>query len=156
MVHLGMITPFSSFVQDHPHSSGRELQTEDLNSIGVPGGRNLELLSIDDRVSNSMRPESYNRKSRKPTKDNLLEDFKIERQTSQTSANETKTSIGSKVKAVFCLAFVMAFVFGVCMDVYFLHNLPEDGLHFIMLGLAAAFSTDLVIQLLVLLVLSSV
>lgn len=50
----------------------------------------------------------------------------------------------------------MAFVFGICMDAYFLHSLPAEGLSFVALGLAAAFVADFVIQCLVLLALSAV
>ena len=49
---------------------------------------------------------------------------------------------------------VMAFIFGICLDIYFVYNLPQIALNCVLLAIAAAFIADVVIQLLTLLLLS--
>ena len=49
----------------------------------------------------------------------------------------------------------MTFVFGVCMDLYFMHNLPQEAIEFVLIGLAAAIVTDILLQFLILVVLSA-
>ena len=39
---------------------------------------------------------------------------------------------------------VMAFIFGICLDLYFVYNLPQIALNCALLALAAAFIADLV------------
>lgn len=157
---LHLVTPFV-MKNEVTYNSGNEMQTEDKNSIGITYGRNIEVLSSSG-VSNkdSIRPDSNRRRKRRQgfiKADELLKDFNIESQiqTNQLAGKESGQSLGENCKKVLMITFLMAFVFGICTDAYFLHSLPAEGLAFVAIGLAAAFVADLAIQCLILLVLSA-
>ena len=44
----------------------------------------------------------------------------------------------------------MALIFGICLDAYLLHSLPLETLHLILFGLASAFASDILLQLVML------
>ena len=53
------------------------------------------------------------------------------------------TDLCKKLKAVACVLVVMAFIFGLCFDAFFLYNLTSRALSdFIFVGLAVAFTVD--------------
>ena len=125
-----------------------------------PGGADtpfvntFEVLSSSDQISNSMRPESATgrRKASKrlqQRRNRLPEDFTKE------TTTENALSACSIVKSVLLLLGLVAFVFGICLDLYLLHNLPSTALQLVLLALLAASVTDVLIQLLIILLISS-
>ena len=63
--------------------------------------------------------------------------------------------VWNKVKVASAILFVIAFVFALCIDIFFMNALPSEGLAFVLCGLAAAFIADLTIQLILIGVLSA-
>ena len=53
------------------------------------------------------------------------------------------------------MLILMALIFSICMDVYLLYSLPREAVKFILVGLFAAIIADIVLQLFILVVLSS-
>lgn len=53
------------------------------------------------------------------------------------------------------MVIVMALIFSICMDAYLLHSLPREAINFILVGLTAAFISDFVLQILIIIALSS-
>ena len=61
-----------------------------------------------------------------------------------------------RIKGAFTILTVTALVFCVCLDAYYLFNATDEGVVFALISLASAFVMDTVIQIVVLLVMSSV
>ena len=126
-------TPYS--LKQNFFKAGKiEEKTED-KGVRLTIQRDDGLFSEDENISNRMRPES-------PRK--LNNQYKIE---------ETRKS--STIKPVILVLTLMTLVFGVCMDVYYMLSMSGEGLEFILVGLAAAFVSDVALQLLILIVLSA-
>ena len=69
--------------------------------------------------------------------------------------SENALNVCSIVHSVLLLLGLVAFVFGICLDLYLLHNLPRSALQLVLLALLAASLADVLIQLLIILLISS-
>ena len=104
-----------------------------------------------------MRPESGRRvvkPSRRVAANRVPPNFQIEEKGKGEISSKSGPASSSKWAILAALALIVL-VFGVCMAIYLLHSLPSEGLHLILLGLTAAFISDLISQMAMLTVLAA-